>query len=70
MHCVNNTLSVIVSRIPGMEDVEFFAEIMSPWAYALVVIAFAVVLASGLVIMKSIPHKEGNLGGCDALEQL
>lgn len=70
MHCVNNTLSVIVSRIPGMEDVEFFAEIMSPWAYVLVVIAFAVVLASGLVIMKSIPHKEGNLGGCDALEQL
>lgn len=68
MHCVNNTLSVIVSRIPAFEDVEFFAEVMSPWAYVLVVLAFAVVLASGLVIMRSIPLKEGNLGGCDAID--
>ena len=68
MHCVNNTLSVIVSRIPAFEDVEFFAEVMSPWAYVLVVLAFAIVLASGLVIMRSIPLKEGNLGGCDAID--
>ena len=68
MHCVNNTLSVIVSRIPAFEDVEFFAEVMSPWAYVLVVLAFAAVLASGLVIMRSIPLKEGNLGGCDAID--
>lgn len=68
MHCVNNTLSVIVSRIPAFEDVEFFAEVMSPWAYVLVVLAFAAVLASGLVIMRSIPVKEGNLGGCDAID--
>lgn len=68
MHCVNNTLSVIVSRIPAFEDVEFFAEVMSPWAYVLVVLAFAVVLASGLVIMRSIPPKEDNLGGCDAID--
>ena len=68
MHCVNNTLSVIVSRIPAFEDVEFFAEVMSPWAYVLVILAFAAVLASGLVIMRSIPLKEGNLGGCDAID--
>ena len=67
MHCVNNTLSVIVSRIPAFEDVEFFADVMSPWAYVTVLIAFAVVLASGLVIMRSIPLKEGNLAGCDAI---
>ena len=68
MHCVNNTLSVVVSRIPSLEDVEFFAQVMSPWAYVLVVLAFAVVLVSGLVIMRSIPLKEGNLGGCDAID--
>ena len=67
MHCVNNTLSVIVSRIPAFEDVEFFADVMSPWAYVAVIITFAVVLASGLIIIKSIPTKEGNLGGCDAI---
>ena len=68
MHCVNNTLSVIISRIPGLEDVEFFAEIMSPWAYIPMLLAFAVALASGLLIIRSIPLKEGNLGGCDAVE--
>jgi len=55
MHCVNNTLSVILSRIPGLEDVEFFAEIMSPWAYVPMIIAFAVALACGLLIIRSIP---------------
>ena len=70
MHCVNNTLAVISSKIPGLEDVDFFAQIMSPWAYVLVILAFAVVLASGLVIMRSIPLKEGNLGGCDAIADL
>lgn len=69
MHCVNNTLSVILSRIPGLEDVEFFAEIMSPWAYVPMIIAFAVALACGLLIIRSIPLKEGNLGGCDAVEE-
>lgn len=58
MHCVNNTLSVILSRIPGLEDVEFFAEIMSPWAYVPMIIAFAVALACGLLIIRSIPLKE------------
>ena len=55
MHCVNNTLSVILSRIPGLEDVEFFAEIMSPWTYVPMIIAFAVALACGLLIIRSIP---------------
>lgn len=55
MHCVNNTLSVILSRIPGLEDVEFFAEIMNPWAYVPMIIAFAVALACGLLIIRSIP---------------
>ncbi|MBE6233404.1 MAG: CPBP family intramembrane metalloprotease [Bacteroidales bacterium] len=68
MHSVNNTLSVVVSRIPGLEDAEFFADIMSPWAYVLVVVAFAVVLAAGLLIIRSIPLEDGNLGGCQACD--
>ncbi|MBQ7899285.1 MAG: CPBP family intramembrane metalloprotease [Bacteroidales bacterium] len=55
MHCVNNTLSVVVSKIPGLEDVEFFAEIMSPWTYVPMLIAFAVALTCGLLIIRSIP---------------
>ena len=55
MHCVNNTLSVAVSRIPGLEDAEFFADIMSPWAYALAVILFAVALTGGIAAISTIP---------------
>ena len=61
MHCVNNTLAVVFSRIPGLEDVEFFAEIMSPWAYILVLIAFAVTLVSGLVTIASAKSSESSL---------
>ena len=74
MHCVNNTLSVIVSRIPAFKDVEFFADVMSPWAYVTVIIAFTVVLASGLIIIRSIPLKdsssEGDLGACKLIKTL
>ena len=51
MHCVNNTLSVILTRIPGLEDMEFFADIMSPWAYVTVVILFAITLAGGIAAL-------------------
>ena len=61
MHCVNNTLAVVFSRIPGLEDVEFLAEIMSPWAYILVLVAFAVTLVSGLVTISSARSSESSL---------
>lgn len=60
MHCVNNTLSVIISRIPGLEDVEFFADIMSPWAYITVVALFAVALTGGIAAVSTLesPFKQ------------
>lgn len=63
MHCVNNTLSVIVSRIPGLEDAEFFADIMSPWAYVSVVVLFAIALACGIAAISTLesPFKQESL---------
>lgn len=63
MHCVNNTLSVVISRIPGLEDAEFFADIMSPWAYVPAVLLFAVALAGGIAAISTIrsPFKEAEL---------
>ena len=63
MHCVNNTLSVVISRIPGLEDAEFFADIMSPWAYVLAVLLFAVALTGGIAAISTIqsPFKEEEL---------
>ena len=67
MHCVNNTLAVVFSRIPGLEDVEFLAEIMSPWAYILVLAAFAVTLVSGLVAISSARPSESSLPTSNSL---
>ena len=61
MHCVNNTLAVVCGTIPGLKDVEFFAEIMSPWAYILILAAFAVTLVSGLVAIASAKSSESSL---------
>ena len=34
MHCANNSLAVIISKIPAFKDADTFMDIMNPWAYA------------------------------------
>ena len=70
MHCANNTLAVIISKIPAFKDADTFMDIMNPWAYAGVYIAFILILACGIIIFQAIPRKEGNLGGCDKIDYL
>lgn len=70
MHCVNNTMSVIVSQIPQFKDAETFMDVMSPWAYASTGVACALILASSVIIIRSIPKKDDTLGGCDKVEAL
>lgn len=63
MHCVNNTLSVILSRIPALKEAENFTDILSPWAYALICIACIVCIMSGIALFRSIPQEEEH--GCN-----
>ena len=70
MHCANNSLAVIISKIPAFKDADTFMDIMNPWAYAGVYIAFILILACGIIIFQAIPRKEGNLGGCDKIDYL
>ena len=65
MHCVNNTMAAIFSRIPAFEEAESFMEVMNPWTYAGIFICCAAFLASAVIVITGIPQKEGNLGGCD-----
>ena len=55
MHCVNNTMAVLLSKIPQFKDAETFMDILSPWAYAGIYISLLLVLGSALVIFRSIP---------------
>ena len=70
MHCVNNTMAFIVSRIPSLKDMEYFADVLSPWAYAGVYTAACIALICGFIILKGIPQKEGNLGGLRLIKSI
>ena len=54
MHCVNNTMALVLSRIPSLSDVETLMEVMSPWAYVCVFVASVLYITSTLVVLKGI----------------
>lgn len=53
MHCVNNTMAVVLSKIPVLKEAETFMDVMNPWAYAGAYICLTVALASAIVILSS-----------------
>lgn len=66
MHCVNNTMAVVFTKIPALEDAEGFVEIMSPWAYACIMLASIAFIAATCVVLRNIPFsKEGARSNCD-----
>lgn len=70
MHFANNTLAFIVSRIPSLENADYFSDVLSPWAYGGVYAAALVALIFGLILFKGIPQKEGDLGGCQKIDSI
>ncbi len=68
MHCVNNTMAVIFSRIPSIEDAESFADLLSPWAYAGVLLACVAFVSAACVVFRNIPFtKDGARSNCDEI---
>lgn len=70
MHCVNNTFSLLLSKVPGLEDIESFMDILSPWAYAGIYVACILMLASAVILITGIPVKDTKMGGCDEVDAL
>jgi len=70
MHCVNNTMAVVLAQIPFLKEADTLMDVMSPWAYACTYIAFVLILACAIIIIQAIPQKEGNLGGCDKVDNM
>ena len=54
MHCVNNTLAALMTRIPSLAEAETFMDVMSPWAYACVFVACLAIIGSSLIILRGI----------------
>ena len=70
MHCVNNTFSVLMSRIPAFEDAETFSDVLSPWAYTGVFAACVVILCCALAVIRAISVKDEKMGGCEEVDPL
>ena len=70
MHCVNNTMATIFSRIPAFEDAETFMDVLAPWKYAGIYAACVVILICAIIILRAIPVKDQKMGNCDKVEPL
>lgn len=65
MHCANNTMAAVFSRIPALEEAKSFIDVINPWTYAGIFICSAAFVVAAIIVFAGIPHKEGNPGGCD-----
>ena len=52
MHCVNNSLAVIISKIPALSEAETFMDILSTPAYIMIYILSAVIVGCTVIIIK------------------
>ena len=57
MHCVNNTMAALLSRVPSLKDVDSIVDVMSPWTYAGIFICCAAFLVSTVVVLMNMPRK-------------
>ena len=68
MHCVNNTMAVVFSKIPSLEEAEGFADVLSPWAYAGVLVACIAFVTATAVVLRNIPFsKDDARSNCDEI---
>lgn len=54
MHCVNNTLAAVLSRMPSLSEADTFMDVMSPWAYSCIYIASVLIVCCALIILNNI----------------
>ena len=54
MHCVNNTMAAIFSRIPDFRDAEAFIDVMNPWTYTGICLCSVAFIAATIVILMGI----------------
>lgn len=68
MHCVNNTMATIFSRIPSLAEADSFKDVLSPWAYVCIFIACLTFIAGAATVLRNIPiAKEGARSNCDEI---
>ena len=59
MHCANNTMAVIFSKIPQFKEAETFMDVLSPWAYWSVYASCIVIVICALIVFGRREEKNG-----------
>lgn len=59
MHCTNNTMAVIFSKIPQFKEADTFMDVLSPWAYWSVYASCIVIVICALIIIHDFGHFRG-----------
>ena len=59
MHCTNNTMAVIFSKIPQFKEAETFMDVLSPWAYWSVYASCIVTVICALIVFGRREEKNG-----------
>lgn len=68
MHCVNNTMAVIFSKIPSLAEADGFYDVLSTWAYVGILIACIAFICSACIVLRNIPlTREGAKSNCDEI---
>lgn len=59
MHCTNNTLAVILSKVPQFKDAETFMDVLSPWAYWSIFTLCILIVISSVAVIRNLPQNHG-----------
>ena len=70
MHCLNNTLAVVMSQLPieGLQEAQGWNDIMSTGTYTVVAVVMAAMLALSVWYIRRIPC--GKNGNCNVIEEM
>lgn len=58
MHCANNTLAVIVAKVPSLKDADTFMDVLSPWAYWCIFTACLLIIICATAVFSNIRPSE------------
>lgn len=53
MHSANNTMSLVISRIPALKDTDYIFEAMNGWSYGLAYVACLATAISSIIIIRT-----------------
>lgn len=71
MHFTNNTMALIFSNIPSFKEADTLADVMSPWAYACLIIVCVLYLAAMVITLRAIPMRSEDAPcNCDEVPAL